>query len=204
MKKQINLYQPSCYPKREKATFKQFLALLGICFFAVFILILTLNNQLATTEEATVQHKALLTKKQAELSGLVIQLQNKRAPEEKVRRQHNLQEEIAAKQRLLANLSGIELEMTVSFSQLMRGLSLADIRTISIDEFSIIDGRLNITGQAKYSDSVALWLTKVQSTKELADIGFEKLTISDNNDGGAFSFKLTNSVTEETVKVQAQ
>ena len=204
MKKQINLYQPSCYPKREKATFKQFLTLLGICLFSVLVLYLILNKQFVNTQEIAQQNKALLTKKQSELSVLVTELQNNRAPESKVRKQLALQAEVEVKQRLLANLAGVELGVTVSFSELMRGLSLANMRSISIDNFSIIDGRLNISGQAERSDSVPLWLTKIQTTKELSGIAFEKLKISDADNAKGFFFQLSNNLKTETVKVQAQ
>ena len=204
MKKQINLYQPSCYPKREKATFKQFLALLGICFFSVFALMLVLNKQFADTHEIAQQHKALISNKQVKLNELLSELQNNHAPESKVRQHLELQDEIRAKQRLLASLSGIELGETVSFSELMRGLSLTHISTLSINDFSIIDGRLNISGVAKQSDSVALWLTKAQTTKELSGIAFEKLKIADAENAKGFFFELTNSVNNEAVKVQTQ
>ncbi len=202
MKKQINLYQPSCYPKREKVTFKQFLLLTGICLFSVLVLHLVLNKQFAKIQQMTQQQKALLMIKESELSVLVTELQNNRAPESKIREQLALQAEVDAKQRLLGSLAGIELGIVVSFSELMRGLSLANMRTISIDNFSIIEGRLNISGQAKQSDSVPLWLTKIQTTKELAGIAFEKLKISDNAKG--FSFQLSNDLENKTVKAQAQ
>ena len=204
MKKQINLYQPSCYPQREKATFKQFLTLLGICFFSVLGLFLILNKQFANTQEITQQHKLLLTKKQRELSALVMKLQSNRAPESKLRQQLVLQDEIKVKQRLLASLAGIELDVTISFSGLMRGLSLANTSAVSLDNFSIIDGRLNISGRAKQSDSVPLWLTKIQTTKELSGIAFEKLKISDSDHSKGFFFQLSNNLKTEPVKVQAQ
>ncbi|MFT6986746.1 MAG: hypothetical protein ACJAT7_002590 [Psychromonas sp.] len=202
MKKQINLYQPSCYPKREKFTGKQFLFLAGICFLLVLALHLTLNNKFSKTQAIAAQHKALLTIKQTELAALVTELQNNRAPDSKIREQLALQTEIDAKQRLLGSLSGIELGRVVEFSELMRGLSLASMSAISIDHFSIIDGRLNISGQAKESDSVPLWLTKIQTTNELAGIAFEKIKISDI--AGGFSFQLSNNPKNKKAKAPAQ
>lgn len=202
MKKKINLYQPSCYPIREKVTFKQFLLLVGICFISVLVTALILNNQYATIAAQAQQHKQMVTIKQNELAGLVKELQNNRAPDAKIHQQRLMQDEVAAKQRLLASLAGIELEVVVSFSQLMRGLSLASQRTITIDKFSIKGGSLNIAGHAKASDSVPLWLSKVQKTNELAGIAFEKLNISDNADG--FFFELSNSLGEAEDEVQAQ
>ena len=204
MKKQINLYQPSCYPKREKATFKQFLFLSGICFFSVLTLFFILNKQLLNTGELTEQQQRLVTKKQGELNVLVTKLQNKRVPEAKLRQQLALQDEIKVKQRLLASLAGIELNVTLSFSELMRGLSLANSDAVSINNFSLNDGRLNISGQARQSDSVPLWLTKIQTTKELSGIAFEKLTISDAHNNKGFFFQLSNNVKTEAVKVQMQ
>lgn len=200
MKKQINLYQPSCYPRREKATFKQFLTLLGICLFSTLVLCLILNKQFVTLQETTQQHQTLQIKKQNELSLFVNKLQNHHTPESKLQRQLALQDEIKAKQHLLASLAGIELHVTVSFSELMRGLSLANTSAVSIHDFSIIDGRLNITGQAKQSDSVPLWLTKLRTIKELSGITFEKLTISDSGDSNGFFFQLSNNLKQETFK----
>lgn len=204
MKKQINLYHPSCYPKREKATFKQFLILFGLCFFSMFALSLILNKQLQNTQANIQQHQALLTKKQRELGGLVTKLQNNRVPEAKQQQQRALQDEIKVKQRLLASLAGIELDVTVSFSELMRGLSLANTSAVSINDFSMIDGRLNISGQARQSDSVPLWLAKIQTTKELSGIAFEKLKISNSDNGKGFFFQLSNNVKTESVKVPMQ
>lgn len=197
MKTQINLYQPSCYPKREKATFIQFLGLLGCCILAVLVLHLFLNKQLTDAQEKNIQHKDLLVEKQAQLRSLVAKMQNNRALDVKVHEQTVLEDEIKAKRMLLTSLSGIELGTTVNFSTLMRGLSLAEMKSISISEFSIINGRLNILGQAKKSDSVTLWLTSILKNKELSNISFEKLKILDIDDGKGFSFELTNEVEGE-------
>jgi len=194
MKKQINLYQPSCYPLREKATFKQFMAVFALSIISVIALVLVLNSQLASLQDRSAQHKSTMTEKQNELNQLILQLQNNRAPADKVKQQQNLEEEIAARQNLLASLSGVELAMTISFSDLMWGLSSAYMPTISIEQFSIIEGRLNITGKAKYSDSVALWLTKAQSTAELSNISFEKISMEYIDEQQLFSFKLINRV----------
>ena len=101
-----------------------------------------------------------------------------------------LEAEIAGKQRLLESLSGVEFGVVVSFSDLMRGLALANIDTLSIDKFSVQQGRLNISGKAKNSDSVPLWLTKIQATDELSEIAFKKLQIHDKENH--FSFNLSN------------
>lgn len=202
MKKQINLYQPSCYPKREKVTFKQFLLLAGLSALLLLVSQLYLGNQLSNAEQRVAQHKASLKLKEDDLLLLVAKLQKKRAPESKIREQLALQTEVETKQRLLQSLSGIELGITVSFSELMRGLSLARMGSISIDSFSIVEGRLNISGQAKESDSVPLWLSKVQATKELTGVAFETLKISDSGEG--FSFQLSNSFASKTAKESAQ
>ena len=200
MKKQINLYQPCCYPKREKATFKQFLILLGICLFSMLVLCLILNKQFAGLQETTLQQQTLRIKKQNKLSLFVTKLQNHRTPESELQQQLAIQDKIKAKQRLLASLAGIELHVTVSFSELMRGLSLANTSAVSIHDFSIIDGRLNISGQAKQSDSVPLWLTKLRTIKELSGVTFEKLKISDSGDSKGFFFQLSNNLKKETLK----
>ena len=72
----------------------------------------------------------------------------------------------------------------------MLGLSLADMDEISIENFSIINGVLNISGQAKSSDSLPLWLTNMQKTEQLSGIAFKTLEIMDEKEG--YSFKLTN------------
>ena len=198
MKKQINLYQPSCYPKREKATFKQFIFFTAACLIIAATAQLFMNRQLQQTQQQELQQKDVIDNKQKQLMALVSELQKNRAPESKIREQRTLQDEIAAKQRLLASLGEIEFEV-VSFSQLMKGLSLASINSISIDHFSIIDGRLNIAGQAKKGDSVPLWLAKIQTTPELADIAFEQLTISESDNG--FLFQLSNAPEVKNAKV---
>ncbi len=190
MKKQINLYQPSCYPIRAKATFKQFILLLAICVSFVFILNLVLANQYAEKQLAAQVHKKLLDERQDEFSLLITEMQNKRAPAHKTRELLALQDEINAKQRLLGSLAGIDIGVVVSFSELMRGLSLADTNNVSINHFSVINGRLNISGLAKQSDSVPLWLSKIQTTDELTDIAFSELQIL--GEAGHFSFQLSN------------
>ncbi|WP_019614564.1 hypothetical protein [Psychromonas ossibalaenae] len=191
MKKQINLYQPSCYPIREKATFKQFLLLLGICLSSALILHLFLADQYAEKQSAAQAHKKVLDAKQSELSLLITEVQKKRTPAHKTRELLALQDETAAKQRLLGSLAGIDIGVVVSFSELMRGLSLADTNSVSINSFSVMNGRLNIAGVAKQSDSVPLWLSKIQETDELADITFSQLQIL--GEAGRFSFQLTNN-----------
>ncbi|MCG6200987.1 hypothetical protein [Psychromonas antarctica] len=200
MKKQINLYQPSCYPRREKFTFKHFLLLVAVSVLSLILLQFILNKQLSRTKQIEQQQQAILATKQNDLSDLVIKLQNNRAPDAKVRQQLALQEEVDAKQRILGSLAGIEFAVVVNFSALMKGLSLASMDAISIDYFSLLAGRLNISGQAKRSDSVPLWLSKIQSTKELSGIAFEKLAISEN--AGGFFFQLSNSLENKSVKVR--
>lgn len=198
MKKQINLYQPSCYPKREKATFRQLTLLTVFCVFTALLLQFILNKQRANIQEAAEQHRALLTVKQNELLTLQNKMQNNHAPDAKIREQLALQRDVQTKQRLLGNLAGIEVANVVSFSELLRGLSLAHINSISINSFSIIDGRLNIAGQAEKSDSVPLWLTKIQKTDELAGVAFQTLKISEN--AGGFYFQLTNGAENKAAK----
>ena len=202
MKKQINLYQSSCYLKRDKVTFKQFLLLTGICLFFVLILQLILHKQFIDTKQGIEEHKILLKLKNNDLILMVTQLQKKRAPEIKTQQYQDLQAEVETKQSLLASLSGVNFGVSVSFPELMRGLSLAEINTIRINNFSIIDGRLNISGQAKHSDSVPLWLIKTQAIEELSSIAFEKFKITEKNKG--FSFKLSNSVANKTLKESIQ
>lgn len=196
MKKQINLYQPSCYPKREKMTFKQFALLVTACLIFALLFLFHLGRQLSETETAIDQHKEGLKHKQQHMMVLVTQLQKKRAPEAKIREQKLLQTEVETKQALLRSLAGIDLEVSLSFSELMRGLSLAQIDSVSIEKFSILRGRLNISGQAEQSNSVPLWLSKVQKTQELKGTAFEKLNISENDTG--FSFLLSNSLADKT------
>ena len=201
MKKHINLYQASCYPQREKGTFIQFVALVGGCLLFVFFLMFFLNKQLSDTQNIAEQHKRLLINKEAELSELVLELKKNRVPNKKVNELSNLQNEVTAKKNLLASLAGIELGMSVNFSELMRGLSLADMSAITIQAFSIIDGHLNISGEAKYSDSVALWLKKVQKTEELSSVSFDQLSIIGSDDTNVFTFKLSNLVEDKPEKV---
>ncbi|WP_413701265.1 PilN domain-containing protein [Psychromonas sp. KJ10-10] len=125
------------------------------------------------------------------LSDLVQTLQKNRAPEDKLRLQQSLQEEVKAKQRLLTRLSGIDLQESVSFSELMRGLSYANMPEVTINHFSMVERTLNISGEAKQSDSVPLWLSNIQLTKELSSVAFKALSITENE--GVFSFQLTNT-----------
>lgn len=205
MKKQINFYQPSCYPERNNATFKQFLMLLAGCFFSVIFLYFILNQKFISEQQVAKQQQALLVKKQSELSVLVTQLQNnKTVPEEKVRQQLLLKKEVVDKKQLLASFAGVEANFLVKFSELMRGLSLANMKSISVNDFSIIGGRVSISGQARLSDSVPLWLGKIQTTKELSGIAFEKFEISAADDGNGFIFQLSNALKEAPIEVSGQ
>lgn len=190
MRKQINLYQVSCYPKREQATFKQFLSVVAICLFSVFLLNFILAQQAEKIENLILQHKEVLKEKNFQLSVLLTKQENNRAPESKRRELVALQEEIKGKKMLLDSLANIELAVTTSFSKLMLGLSLADMDDISINAFSIINGVLNISGQAKESDSLPLWLTNMQKTEHLSGIAFKTLELTDEKEG--YSFKLVN------------
>jgi len=190
MKKQINLYHESYFPKRQLATFKQFVVLLGVSLVALVLLNVVLNQQLSNIKKNMQAQQTEVKAKQQQLSSLLTRLQSQRAPQSKLREQSLLEAEIAGKQRLLESLSGVEFGVVVSFSDLMRGLALANIDTLSIDKFSVQQGRLNISGKAKNSDSVPLWLTKIQATDELSEIAFKKLQIHDKENH--FSFNLSN------------
>jgi Tfp pilus assembly protein PilN len=191
MKKQVNLYQPSCYPKREKATFSQFLVLFFICVSASLIVYYFATNQTNLLNEQLLARKNAISEQQLMFSDLVAELQKKRAPDDKLRLYSTLQNEVKAKQRLLASISGIDMKESVSFSELMRGLSYSDMPDLTINYFSMVGNTLNITGNAKQSDSVPLWLSNMQLTKELSSVSFKALSINENQ--GFFSFQLTNS-----------
>ena len=191
MKKQVNLYQPSCYPKREKATFSQFLVLLLFCVFASLGSYFFVTQQTKSVNEQLLAHKKLLSEQQLQLSDLVLALQKQRAPDDKLRLYSVLQSEVQAKQRLLASLAGIDVKDLVSFSELMRGLSYADMPHLTINRFSMVSGTLNISGDAKHSDSVPLWLSNMQVTEELSTLAFKALAIKEEK--GFFTFQLTNS-----------
>jgi Tfp pilus assembly protein PilN len=190
MKKHINLYHPSYYPKREKATFSQFLILLFVCILASGVGYFYTIQETGSLNEQLSAQKVSVAEQQVLLSDLVVVLQKSRAPENKLRLHKELQDEIKAKQRLLARLSGIDLEESVSFSELMRGLSYANMPNLSINHFSMLGGTLNITGNAKQSDSVPLWLANIQLTKELSNVAFKAISITENE--GVFSFQLSN------------
>ena len=191
MKTQVNLYQPSCYPKREKATFAQFLGLFIICISVSLLSYFVVKYQTQSLQERLSEQQQVVTEQQVVLNQLVVELQKKRAPDDKLRLHSRLQNEVTAKQRLLASIAGIDVEDLVSFSALMRGLSYANMDDLTINHFSMVDGVLNIKGDAKHSNSVPLWLSNLQVTKELSGVAFKALSIEEAS--GFFSFKLTNS-----------
>lgn len=191
MKKKINLYQPSCYPKREKATFAQFSLLLLICLSLSVVSYFIVSHQSQSLADKLLAHQKSVSGQQIELSDLVVELQQKRAPDDKLRLHSALEDEIKAKQRLLASIAGMDVTELVSFSELMRGLSYAYKSDLSINHFSMVSGVLNIAGDAKHSNSVPLWLSNIQVTKELSAVAFKSLSIEEEK--GFFTFKLTNS-----------
>ncbi|MCP4324814.1 MAG: hypothetical protein GY787_23790 [Alteromonadales bacterium] len=191
IKKQVNLYQPSCYPKREKATLGQLLLFFIVCLLTSMLSYFMVNIQTESVNQRLLNHKALIANQQLVLSDLVVELQKKRAPDEKLRLFSQLQNEITAKQRLLVTLAGIDVKESVSFSELMRGLSYADMPDLTINRFSMVAGILNISGDAKQSDSLPLWLSNIQLTKELSSVAFGSLLIEEQK--GSFTFQLTNS-----------
>jgi len=191
MKKQVNLYQPSCYPKRQKWTFLQFVMVLCGCILVSLSAYFITRYQVDSLNTQLVAHKAEVAKQQTQLYALTAELKKRRAPESKLRLHKRLNSEVIAKQRLIASIAGIDVQDLVSFSALMRGLSYANMPDLSINNFSVKEGVLNISGNAKQSDSLPLWLSNVQITKELSDISFKSLSIEEEK--GFFSFKLTNS-----------
>jgi Tfp pilus assembly protein PilN len=197
MKNQINLYHESCFPERPLATFKQFVVLMGACILVVALIKIVFNHQAANIQKAIQAQQMQLETQQQQLATLLDRLQSQRAPQSKLRELDFLEAEISGKKRLLGSLSGVELGVVISFSDLMRGLSLANIDSLSIDKFSVQQGRLNITGKAKNSDSVPLWLTNIQSTDELSEIAFTTLQIHDKD--SYFSFDLSNAEQPLTV-----
>lgn len=128
---------------------------------------------------------------QETLSMLIVKEQANRASEEKVQQKNQLIKEVAAKQRVLGSLDKIDLGLAVSFSELMLGLSKADIGQVSIDQFSVDNGKFTIQGRALHSDSVPLWLTHIQKTTELNTVSFSAVDIIEQEN--TFLFKLSNS-----------
>lgn len=192
MKKNINLYHVSCHPAQLKFSFVQFSILCLICLLSIISLKGILVYQASVIEEKQQVASEKLDALHKELSLLTVKLQANTPPADKVREKNQLSVEVAAKQILLSNLNKIDLGLVVSFPELMLGLSKVDLDQVSIDQFSIVDGKLNIQGKAKYSDSVPLWLTRTQSIQELQKIAFEGVEITQQD--GVFLFQLNNVV----------
>ncbi len=191
MRKRINLYQKDCYPKREKFIFSQFLILSFCCATILLLSYLITRYQAGTLKDQLVAQETNLSDQQLTLANLKDKLQQNRAPDEKIRQYSVLQNELIAKQSVIASLSSIDVQDVVSFSMLMRGLSYANMSDLTIKHFSMTAGILNISGNAKYSDSVPLWLSNIQVTKELSNVAFKALSIKEAT--GFFTFQLTNS-----------
>lgn len=198
MKNNVNLYHVSCRPKKLKFSFVQLIMLFVACLLLVAIINVAVvqrdNSMMAKKEKVTKTIAAM----QSELSALVVKLQANRAPNEKVLEKQQLIAEVATKQRLLNNLNNVDLGLVVSFSELMLGLSHADIDQVSISTFSINNGKLNIQGKAMYSDSVPLWLTHVQATAELKDVSFTGVNITEQDN--LFLFQLSHVALNKKVE----
>ncbi len=191
MKKRINLYQKNCYPKREKFIFSQFL-ILSFCCVAILLSSYFISHyQAESLKEQLVAQKTNISELQLTLANLQEKLQKNRAPDEKIRQYSALQSELVAKQSIIASLDSFDVQDLVSFSELMRGLSYANMSDLTIKHFSMTAGILNISGNAKYSDSVPLWLSNIQVTKELSKVAFKALSIQEEK--RFFTFQLTNS-----------
>lgn len=197
MKKRINLYQENCYPIREKLQFSHFFILFFVCIALSASSYFMANRQANSLNAQLVVHKTDINHQQSVLSDLTVKLDLNKAPDAQYRRHLILKNEVAAKQRLLTSISSIDVQELVSFSELMRGLSYANMPHLSIQHFSMIEGDLNITGNAKYSDSVPLWLSNIQVTKELSKVKFNALSIKQKQ--GFFTFQLTNRTAKEKV-----
>lgn len=190
MKQTINLYPASCQPQKIKFNFMQLMLLVIVCLLSIAVvesLIIHQENKLAEQQQQLAEQSNQL---QQQLADMVVQLQANRPPQSKVLEQQKLNDEVASKQRLLGNLQQIDLGLVVSFSQLMRGLSKADIEQVSINQFVINNGKLAIRGNALHSDSVPKWLTQVQATKELQAVAFTGVQIVE--DKQRFKFQLSN------------
>lgn len=198
MKNNVNLYHVSCRPKKLKFSFVQLI----MFFIACLLLVATINVAVVQRDNSMITKKEKVTKTiaamQSELSALVVKLQANRAPNEKVLEKQQLIAEVATKQRLLNNLNNVDLGLMVSFSELMLGLSHADIDQVSISTFSINNGKLNIQGKAMYSDSVPLWLTHVQATAELKDVSFTGVNITEQDN--LFLFQLSHVALNKKVE----
>ncbi|TEW56742.1 hypothetical protein E2R68_01490 [Psychromonas sp. RZ22] len=190
MKTTLNLYHESCRERKLNFNFAQFIVLLIVCILLVGLIKGVLVNEAHEMAEKKTAADAKLLAKKHELSQLLVQLQANRVPEEKLRKKEHLSKQVADKQRLVTNLNQIDLGLVVSFSELMLGLSKADTEQISLSEFSIVNGKLNIKGQASYSDSVPRWLTRVQATTELHMVSFTTVDITQQKN--IFLFELSN------------
>ncbi len=191
MRKRINLYQKDCYPKREKFIFSQFLILSFCCATILLLSYLITRYQAESLKDQIVAQETNLSDQQLTLANLKDKLQKNRAPDGKIRQHRVLQNELVAKQSVIASFSSIDVQDLVSFSVLMRGLSYANMSDLTIKHFSMTAGILSISGNAKYSDSVPLWLSNIQVTKELSNVAFKALSIKEAT--GFFTFQLTNS-----------
>lgn len=198
MKKSVNLYHASCKPEKKVYSFAQLVLLIIPCVIGVVALLAMTMHEADLMNKTTVAATTKSSMLSDELSALQVQLQARKAPEAKVRVKDALSKEVAAKQRLLNNLNNIDLGLIVNFSELMLGLSKANVEPVSITEFSIYGGKLNIYGEARLSDSVPLWLTKIQGTDELGDVTFSGVDIYGKEDKDEFLFQLSNEVIDQT------
>lgn len=197
MKKRINLYLPELHPVQQRLSLPHIvllcgLALLGCVIASVTgnILIMQEKKQipLLTTEfENLTQQKKHLSDTLAQrrpASFLMIEF-----------RERN--EELEAKQLLLAHIDKLGHLDSQGFSPWMRDLALSHRSDISVQSFDIENNQIQITGDANGNDAVPAWIASFKDYPKLQDRQFSALQV-ERSKQGVLQFKLESRASAGT------
>jgi len=190
MKKSINLYHPNCQPIKTIFRFSQFIMLFIFCLSVSVLTFILMTTKTYQYELQTENAQRELSQVKDKVAMLISTKKQSHVSIEKKQYKARLMENIRETKSLIANLSDVEFKKEVNFPDLMSGLMAVQVNDLTLDSFTVLDGRLSIYGRAKYSDAITQWLKQMNNISALKSITFNRINIEQKPQG--FYFQLSS------------
>jgi len=188
MKSRLNLYGDSLRPVKEKISLK--LVVTSVVATTVGMAALGLivgmvqNNQSQQLQQLSGSVKS----SQQQIEQLQQTLAKREPSPTLVRRQSELEQSVAQKQKLLAFIQNEQKKTSVRFSPVFDYLADIDQQGLWLKSFSLALGESQFTGVVTQPDLLPLWLNLLSKNEFFKGQSFSQFEVAEQKDGAELEF----------------
>ncbi|PJG58169.1 PilN domain-containing protein [Aeromonas cavernicola] len=183
MKRQLNLYSAEYRPKRQWASLNQMVLAWSVALLGVLLVGGGYEWQQRRVSQALAQTQIELERQQGDAQRLDSALAQHQADPLLQQQLAALEEDVAAKNELLRQLSSLSLQKDQGYAELMADLARIRSPHLSLQRIEINQGHINLSGLADSSEDVPAWVNRFKQTPSLAGKQFGELTLMRDKEG---------------------